>query len=158
MAMIALGTESDMLDHYQELHKSKLSISMATFTQGAHNHHSSQLPWFWTIDIPKDTNSKSWLTECMCSFFYCIHWLHAKAAQDCWAEEEELLTCEFQWVVNYFQYRAKIWNKIYMDNKSAGNLGAACYVARQQAVYEQLGEQGELIWQGMNQNDGTFNG
>ncbi|KAI6029004.1 hypothetical protein EDC04DRAFT_2572725 [Pisolithus marmoratus] len=153
MAMIALGTKSDMLDHYQELHKSQLSISTAAFTQGAHNHRSSQLPWFWTIDIPKDTNSKSWLTE-----FYHIHWLCTKAAQDHWAEEEELLTCEFQWVVNYFQHRAKIWNKIYMDNKSAGNLGAACYAARQQAVYEQLGEQGELIWQGMNQNDGTFNG
>ncbi|KIK16184.1 hypothetical protein PISMIDRAFT_36167, partial [Pisolithus microcarpus 441] len=111
------------------------------------------LPWFWTIDIPKDTNSKSWLSECMFFIrviflnFYHIHWLRAKAAKDRWQEEEELVTSEFQWVINYFQYRAKRWNGTYMENKSAGNHGAACYAARQQAIYDQLAEQGELTWQ-----------
>ncbi|KAI6021185.1 hypothetical protein EDC04DRAFT_2575646 [Pisolithus marmoratus] len=93
----------------------------------------------------------------MPSTVYCIHWLCAKAVQDHWEEEEELLTCKFQWVVNYFQYRAKTWKEIYTNNRSAGNHGAACYVARQQVVYEWLGEQGELIWQGMNQTNVTFN-
>ncbi|KAI5994949.1 hypothetical protein EDC04DRAFT_2586050 [Pisolithus marmoratus] len=113
-----------MLGCYQELHKSQLSTSMAAFTQGAHDHHGSQLPWFWTLTIPKDTDSHSWLTE-----FYHIHWLHAKAAQDRWKEEEELLTSKFQWVVNYFKYRAKMWEEIYTDNKLVGNHGAACYAA-----------------------------
>ncbi|KAI6002551.1 hypothetical protein EDC04DRAFT_2611815 [Pisolithus marmoratus] len=151
MAMIALGAGSDILDHYQELHKSQLSTSTAAFTQGAHDHCGTQLPWFWTIDIPKDTNSNSWLTE-----FYRIHWHRTKATKDHWEEEEELLTSEFQWVVNYFQYRAKTWKEIYTDNKSARNHGAACYAARQQAVYDRLAEQGELIWQGMNQNNLMF--
>ncbi|KAI6107892.1 hypothetical protein F5141DRAFT_971760, partial [Pisolithus sp. B1] len=48
---------------YQVLQKSHLTTSTAAFTQGAHDHHASQLPWFWTIDIPRDTSSKSWLTE-----------------------------------------------------------------------------------------------
>ncbi|KAI6026681.1 hypothetical protein BKA83DRAFT_4124303 [Pisolithus microcarpus] len=151
VAIFALGAGSDILERYQELEKSHLSATAAAFTQGAHEHRSSQLPWFWTIDIPKDTNSKSWLSE-----FYRIHWLRAKAAQDRWEEEEELVTSEFQWVTNYFQYRARRWNETYMDNKSAGNHGAACYAARQKAVYDRLAEQGELIWQEMNPNDIAF--
>ncbi|KIK12072.1 hypothetical protein PISMIDRAFT_18995 [Pisolithus microcarpus 441] len=151
-SIIALGAGSDILERYQELQKSHLSTSAAAFTQRAHDHRGSQLPWFWTIDIPKDTNSKSWLSE-----FYRIHWLHAKAAKDRWQEEEELVTSEFQWVINYFQYRAKRWNGTYMENKSAGNHGAACYAARQQAVYDRLAEQGELTWQGMNPDDVAFN-
>ncbi|KIK13176.1 hypothetical protein PISMIDRAFT_119407, partial [Pisolithus microcarpus 441] len=148
LAMIALGTASEILDRYQELQKSHLSTSAAAFTQGAHDHCSSQLPWFWTIDIPKDTDSKSWLSE-----FYCIHWLHGKVAKDRWEEENELVTSEFQWAMNFFQYRAKRWNEIYMANKSAGNHGATCYAARQQAMYDQLTEQAQLIWQEMNPDD-----
>ncbi|KAI6100519.1 hypothetical protein F5141DRAFT_1066123 [Pisolithus sp. B1] len=33
---------------------------------------------------------------------YRIHWLCTKAGKDHWEEEEELLTLEFQWVINYF--------------------------------------------------------
>ncbi|KAI6022172.1 hypothetical protein BKA83DRAFT_4054270 [Pisolithus microcarpus] len=136
LAMIVLGAGSEILDRYQELQKSHLSTSAAAFTQGAHDHRGSQLPWFWMIDIPKDTDSKSWLSE-----FYRIHWLCTKAVKDRWEEENELVTSEFQWVVNFFQHRAKRWNEIYMANKSAGNHGAACYAARQQAVYDRLTEQ-----------------
>ncbi|KAI6001994.1 hypothetical protein EDD15DRAFT_2192690 [Pisolithus albus] len=151
LAMISLGADSDILDRYQELQKSHLSATAAAFTQGAHDHRDSHLPWFWTMDIPKDTDSKSWLSE-----FYRIHWLRAKAAKDRWEEENELVTSEFVWVVNFFQYRAKRWNEIYMAKKLAGNRGAACYAARQQAVYDRLAEQAELIWQGMNPDDNPF--
>ncbi|KAI6167458.1 hypothetical protein EDD17DRAFT_1504569 [Pisolithus thermaeus] len=62
-AMIALGAKPELLAQYQELQKSHLMTSTAAFTQGAHDHQASQLPWFWSIDIPRDTSSKSWLTE-----------------------------------------------------------------------------------------------
>ncbi|KAI6098938.1 hypothetical protein EV401DRAFT_1895031 [Pisolithus croceorrhizus] len=62
-AMIALGAKPELLARYQELQKSHLTTSTAAFTQGAHDHRASQLPWFWSIDIPRDTSSKSWLTE-----------------------------------------------------------------------------------------------
>ncbi|KAI6042152.1 hypothetical protein EDC04DRAFT_2523337, partial [Pisolithus marmoratus] len=62
-SMIWLGASQDILDRYQELINSDLATSAAAFTQGAHYHCTSQLPWFWTIDIPRDTNSKSWLIE-----------------------------------------------------------------------------------------------
>ncbi|KAI6111367.1 hypothetical protein F5141DRAFT_1063661 [Pisolithus sp. B1] len=63
-AMIALQASPEVLNWYLELQKSHLTTSTAAFTQGAHGHHASQLPWFWTIDIPRDASSKSWLTEC----------------------------------------------------------------------------------------------
>ncbi|KAI6019092.1 hypothetical protein EDC04DRAFT_2576131 [Pisolithus marmoratus] len=113
--------------------------------RNSHDHRASQLPWFWSIDIPRDTSSKSWLTE-----FYRIHWLHTKAAKDHWEEEEELLTSEFQWVINYFQHRLKCWWEKYMDHAAANTHGTACYVARQQEIYDHLAEQGKLKWQQMN--------
>ncbi|KAI6038699.1 hypothetical protein EDC04DRAFT_2603708 [Pisolithus marmoratus] len=128
-----------------ELINSDLATSTVAFTQGAHYHHTSQLPWFWTIDIPRDTNSKSWLTE-----FYHIHWLCAKAGKDRWEEEEELLMSEFQWVTHYFKYHACCWNERYKEMQVARVHGAACYAARQQAVYDWLAEQAELKWQEMN--------
>ncbi|KAI5987303.1 hypothetical protein EDD15DRAFT_2389608 [Pisolithus albus] len=69
-AMIALGADVDTLSRFQELLNSHLTVDTAAFTQNAHSHRSSNLPWFWSIDIPRDTTSKSWLTE-----FYRIHWL-----------------------------------------------------------------------------------
>ncbi|KAI6111304.1 hypothetical protein F5141DRAFT_1004015 [Pisolithus sp. B1] len=140
--MIALQASPEVLNQYLELQKSHLTTSTAAFTQGAHDHHTSQLPWFWTIDIPRDTSLKSWLTE-----FYRIHWLCAKAGKDCWQEEEELLTLEFQWVINYFRHHLKCWHKKYSDHAAANTCGAACYVARQWTVYDQLAKQGELKWQ-----------
>ncbi|KAI6146621.1 hypothetical protein EDD17DRAFT_1514717 [Pisolithus thermaeus] len=76
-----------------------------------------------------------------------IHWLCAKARKDCWEEEEELLTLEFQWAINYFQHCLKCWHKKYMDHATENTHGTACYAARQQAIYDQLAEQGELKWQ-----------
>ncbi|KAI5980780.1 hypothetical protein EDC04DRAFT_2617987 [Pisolithus marmoratus] len=144
-SMIWLGASWDILDHYQELINSDLATSTVAFTQGAHYHCASQLPWFWTIDIPRDTNSKSWLTE-----FYHMHWLHAKAGKDRWEEEEELLMSEFQWVTHYFKYHTHCWNERYKEMQVARVHGAACYAARQQAVYDQLAKRAELKWQEMN--------
>ncbi|KAI6110299.1 hypothetical protein EDD16DRAFT_1486751 [Pisolithus croceorrhizus] len=143
--MIALQASPEVLNWYLELQKSHLTTSTAAFTQGAHDHHASQLPWFWTIDIPRDASSKSWLTE-----FYRIHWLHSKAGKDHWQEEEELLTLEFQWVINYFRHHSKCWHEKYSDHATANTHGAACYVARQWTIYDQLAEQGELKWQQIN--------
>ncbi|KAI6133973.1 hypothetical protein EV401DRAFT_1847932 [Pisolithus croceorrhizus] len=144
-AMIALGARPEILEQYQELQKSHLTTSTAAFTQGVHDHQASQLPWFWSIDIPRDTSSKSWLTE-----FYRIHWLRAKARKDHWEEEEELLTSEFQWVINYFQHHSKCWQEKYMEHTTANTHGTTCYVARQWAIYDHLAEQGELKWQQIN--------
>ncbi|KAI6145861.1 hypothetical protein BKA82DRAFT_29681 [Pisolithus tinctorius] len=69
-AMVALGAGADILGCYQELHKEDLAVQTAAFSQNAQEHCGTHLPWFWSIDIPRDTESKSWMSE-----FYCIHWL-----------------------------------------------------------------------------------
>ncbi|KAI6102536.1 hypothetical protein EV401DRAFT_1804675, partial [Pisolithus croceorrhizus] len=104
-AMIALGADADTLTWFQELLKCHLSINTAAFTQNAHDHRHSSLPWFWSMDIERDTRSKTWLTE-----FYRIHWLRAKAIKDWWEEEEALLVAEFQWAINSFKYHARKWS------------------------------------------------
>ncbi|KAI6017514.1 hypothetical protein EDC04DRAFT_2608003 [Pisolithus marmoratus] len=98
-AMVALGAGSKILSCYQEWQKSHLTINTAAFQQNELCHCQDHLPWFWSIDIPKDMESRSWMSE-----FYWIHWLRAKAVQDHWEEEEELLISEFQWPVNFFKH------------------------------------------------------
>ncbi|KAL4068118.1 hypothetical protein J3A83DRAFT_4096815, partial [Scleroderma citrinum] len=31
----------------------------------AHRHCHEHLTWFWTMNIPKDTNKNDWMSECM---------------------------------------------------------------------------------------------
>ncbi|KIN98811.1 hypothetical protein M404DRAFT_88317, partial [Pisolithus tinctorius Marx 270] len=68
---------------------------------------------------------------------YRTHWLRAKAVRDRWSEEEQLLTAEFQWTINYFNYRAIQWHTCHSECDA---LGTSCYAARQIAVYERLSE------------------
>ncbi|KAI5986726.1 hypothetical protein EDC04DRAFT_2589594 [Pisolithus marmoratus] len=145
--MVELGADTDTLTHFQELLKGHLTVDTAAFTQNGHEHWHSNLPWFWSMDIPRDTTSKCWLTE-----FYQIHWLQAKACKDRWAEEEELLNMEFQWVINFFKYHTRKWNDQYLAYHAVGMCSAACYAAWQQVVYDQLSEQGESKWQAINED------
>ncbi|KAI6041790.1 hypothetical protein EDC04DRAFT_2601423 [Pisolithus marmoratus] len=122
-AMISLHVDVESLSHYQELKQSHLTINTAVFQQNAHAHHGNQLPWFWSINIPKDTESKSWMSE---------------SVQDQWQEEEDLLICKFQWTTNFFKYQADEWGKKKLSSDMLQSCSICCYVVRQQQVYEQL--------------------
>ncbi|KIO09325.1 hypothetical protein M404DRAFT_21888 [Pisolithus tinctorius Marx 270] len=141
-AMVALGVSAKTLTRYQQLETSDLTVSTAAITQNAHAHQVSHLPWFWSIDVPMDTKSITWMLE-----FYRTHWLRAKAVQDRWSEEEQLLTAEFQWTINYFNYQAVQWHTC---RSECDALGTSCYAARQIAVYERLSEHAKLKQQSMS--------
>ncbi|KIO05855.1 hypothetical protein M404DRAFT_101813, partial [Pisolithus tinctorius Marx 270] len=147
-AMVALGTGADILGCYQELHKEDLAVPTAAFSQNAQEHHGTHLPWFWSIDVPRDTESKSWMSE-----FYHIHWLQAKSVKDHWEEEEELIISEFQWAISFFRFRAKEWHKIQMGSSTIGAPGVQCYAVRQRTMYSRLAEHAEHKWQAMNVTD-----
>ncbi|KIN97388.1 hypothetical protein M404DRAFT_160504 [Pisolithus tinctorius Marx 270] len=149
--MVALGTGADILGHYQELHKEDLAVQTAAFTQNAQEHCRTHLPWFWSIDILWDTESKSWMSE-----FYRIHWLQAKSVKDCWEEEEELVISEFQWAISFFRFQAKEWHKIQMGSSTIGAPGVWCYAVRQRMVYSRLAKHAECKWQAMNVTDIQF--
>ncbi|KAI6142381.1 hypothetical protein BKA82DRAFT_3985151 [Pisolithus tinctorius] len=140
--MVILGVSAKTLTHYQQLQTSDLTVTTAIINQNAHAHQASNLPWFWSIDIPTDMESITWMSE-----FYWTHWLQAKAVQDHWLEEEELLTAEFQWTINFFNHQAIQWQT---HQAQSAELGASCYAARQIAVYERLSEHAQLKQQSMN--------
>ncbi|KAI6153270.1 hypothetical protein BKA82DRAFT_4011589 [Pisolithus tinctorius] len=121
------------------------------FSQNAQEHRRTHLPWFWSIDVLQDTESKSWMSE-----FYRIHWLQAKSVKDRWEEEEELVISEFQWAISFFRFRAKEWHKIQMGNSAIGAPGVRCYAARQRMMYSRLAEHAERKWQAMNVTDIQF--
>ncbi|KAI6141237.1 hypothetical protein BKA82DRAFT_169393, partial [Pisolithus tinctorius] len=45
-AMIALVMGADILGCYQELHKEDLAVQTVAFSQNAHEHCGTHLPWF----------------------------------------------------------------------------------------------------------------
>ncbi|KAL4066772.1 hypothetical protein J3A83DRAFT_4098041 [Scleroderma citrinum] len=90
--MIALGTDSSILDQYRDLEHRDLWVTTMVANPNAHGHHNEHLAWFWAMDTPKDTNTNDWMSE-----FYHIYWLQAKSLKDQWAEEMELLSCKRDW-------------------------------------------------------------
>ncbi|KIO00330.1 hypothetical protein M404DRAFT_68298, partial [Pisolithus tinctorius Marx 270] len=143
-AMVALGTGADILGHYQELHKEDLAVQTAAFSQNAQEHCGTHLPWFWSINVLWDTESKSCMSE-----FYHIHWLQAKSVKDHWEEEEELVISEFQWAISFFRFQAKEWHKIQMGSSAIGAPGVWCYAARQRVMYLRLAKHAKHKWQAM---------
>ncbi|KAI6141227.1 hypothetical protein BKA82DRAFT_133375, partial [Pisolithus tinctorius] len=139
-AMVTLGVSAETLTHYQQLGTLDLTVTTATITQNAHAHRVSHLPWFWSIDVPTDMESITWMLECMCFIHVCIDQYH-------WSEEEQLLMAEFQWTINYFNYRAIQWCTCHSECDA---LGASCYAVRQIAVYERLLEHAKLKQQSMS--------
>ncbi|KAI6145838.1 hypothetical protein BKA82DRAFT_68298 [Pisolithus tinctorius] len=141
--MVALGTGADILGHYQELHKEDLAVQTAAFSQNAQEHCGTHLPWFWSINVLWDTESKSCMSE-------------SKSVKDHWEEEEELVISEFQWAISFFRFQAKEWHKIQMGSSAIGAPGVWCYAARQRVMYLRLAKHAKHKWQAMNATDIQF--
>jgi len=65
--MILIGANSDLLARYQPLDKKDLRVSTAVLDPNARGHRQDTLAWFWTMDIPKDTDTNDWMSECKVS-------------------------------------------------------------------------------------------
>ena len=63
--MVALRADKQVLDQYQELHASDLSVTTAILDPNAWGHRDDTLPWFWTMDVPQNTDRYDWMSECM---------------------------------------------------------------------------------------------
>ncbi|KIK72761.1 hypothetical protein PAXRUDRAFT_179970, partial [Paxillus rubicundulus Ve08.2h10] len=87
------------------------------------------LAWFWTMDdVQRDAEANNWMSKCMflsicgpswkelklsCTSVYRGHWLRAKALKDRWEVEVELLRAEGKWTINFFDYKARSWDKLF---------------------------------------------
>ena len=81
----------------------------------------------------------------ICSAVYHIKWLQAKAVCDHWSEEVELLTCEFQWTVRFFQTKSDTWKGLHNVSMENGELGHACYSAHQAKIYTRLWDECQAL-------------
>ena len=64
--MVSLDADDGILDRYKPLDKDHLKISTAVADPNARGHRHENMAWFWTMDIPKDTNENDWMSECKC--------------------------------------------------------------------------------------------
>ncbi|KIK72605.1 hypothetical protein PAXRUDRAFT_45770, partial [Paxillus rubicundulus Ve08.2h10] len=92
--------------------------------------------WFWTMDIRRDTQESDWMSE-----FHRINWLCAKAVQDQWKEEVELIKSEVWWTINFFDSKSRQWEKLGMQSWEWGAVGHAVYATREAAIYATLRDQ-----------------
>ncbi|KIK73575.1 hypothetical protein PAXRUDRAFT_75508, partial [Paxillus rubicundulus Ve08.2h10] len=51
---------------------------------------------------------------------HCVNWLHAKAVQDRWKEEVELIKSEVRWMVNCFDSKCRQWEKLGAQSRERG--------------------------------------
>ncbi|KAF8833312.1 hypothetical protein BDN67DRAFT_864986, partial [Paxillus ammoniavirescens] len=63
-AMLALGASNDILARYQVLTKDHLKVSSAVAEPNARGHRNDTLPWFWSMDVARDTEADDWMMEC----------------------------------------------------------------------------------------------
>ncbi|KAI6153826.1 hypothetical protein BKA82DRAFT_4011938 [Pisolithus tinctorius] len=93
-AMVSLGATEETLSRFQEMQKSHLTVSTAAISQNAHDHQGSQLPWFWSIDMPRDTESNTWMSECRSLIYH--------------SRQQDLLLCKFTGFIGFEPKRYKI--------------------------------------------------
>ncbi|KIN93854.1 hypothetical protein M404DRAFT_35666 [Pisolithus tinctorius Marx 270] len=93
-AMVSLGATEETLSRFQEMQKSHLTVSTAAISQNAHDHRGSQLPWFWSIDMPRDTESNTWMSECRSLIYR--------------SRQRDLLLCKFTGFIGFEPKRYKI--------------------------------------------------
>jgi len=62
--MVALEAKPRILDFYKVLAKKDLTVSTVVSDPNARGHCHDSLAWFWTMDIPKDTDKNDWMSEC----------------------------------------------------------------------------------------------
>ncbi|KIK72612.1 hypothetical protein PAXRUDRAFT_56173, partial [Paxillus rubicundulus Ve08.2h10] len=61
--MIALCAINAILAQYQALSKVHLKVSSMVAEPNARGHRNGTLPWFWSMDITRDTEANNWMME-----------------------------------------------------------------------------------------------
>jgi len=59
--------------------------------------------------------------------------------RDRWDEEVKLLTCEATWTRQFLSYRETLWRDQKEEANMSGEMGRACYAAKQCQMYGRLG-------------------
>jgi hypothetical protein len=69
-AIVALGADAFMLDRYKVLRYQDLSVKTSVIASDVRGQRNKSLPWFWTMDVRRDTNVGEWMEDCAYFFVY----------------------------------------------------------------------------------------
>ena len=63
-AMVSLGAVDNILSQHRSLSQHDLKVTAVVADPNARGHRNDTLAWFWTMDIPGDTDMNDWMSEC----------------------------------------------------------------------------------------------
>ncbi|KAG2070075.1 hypothetical protein BDR04DRAFT_962738, partial [Suillus decipiens] len=115
---------------YKPLLCKQLKVSSAIGDPNAQGQQNESLAWFLSIEVDLGGLNHLWNEE-----FYQVHWLWAKALQDQWKEEIELVQLEMNWTCNFFLWKAAQWGDQMQQSLVKDLPGYACYSGRQSHMY-----------------------
>lgn len=64
-AILDLGASTFLLDRYKVLTKQDLSVKTSVISPQVRGQRNKTLPWFWTMDVRRDTDVGEWMEDCM---------------------------------------------------------------------------------------------
>lgn len=74
---------------------------------------------------------------------YRVNWLRAKARQDRWMEEVEIVKNEMRWTILWFEHQSKEWNDRLKESKKKEQWGHIAYAEKQITMWEKFIKEGE---------------
>jgi hypothetical protein len=63
-AMVDLGASASLLDRYKVLTRQDLSVRTSVIAPQVRGQRNKSLPWFWTMDVRRDTDVGEWIEDC----------------------------------------------------------------------------------------------
>ena len=63
-ALVSLRADEDTLSKYRELMDADLKVTTSVLNPNGSGHRNENLAWFWSMDIPRDTQADDWMSEC----------------------------------------------------------------------------------------------
>ena len=63
-AIIDLGADELCLNRYRPLKDEDLKVTAAAAGPNSRGHCNDTLAWFWSMDVPRDTEANDWMSEC----------------------------------------------------------------------------------------------
>ena len=69
-SMQNLGADASLLDRYKVLERQDLKIDTAVIAPDVHGQRNKSLPWFWSMDVRRDSDVGAWMNDCKCILFH----------------------------------------------------------------------------------------
>ncbi|EAU84183.2 hypothetical protein CC1G_13091 [Coprinopsis cinerea okayama7 len=99
-ALRRLGAEEDILRKYKAITAEDTRAVTTIYKPNERGQRNKPLSWIWNLNVADDSSKSEYMEE-----LYRVNWLRAKSRFDRWKEEHTLLTCEMDWVLNFFAYK-----------------------------------------------------